>query len=53
MHIGESVEEEETDSIDLARLSLRLHTKFNELKEADEADINITALTQSIETKIS
>ncbi|VBB26169.1 unnamed protein product [Acanthocheilonema viteae] len=50
---GESVEEEETDPIDLARLSLRLHTKFNELKEADEADINIAALTQSLETNLS
>ncbi|VDK63140.1 unnamed protein product [Onchocerca ochengi] len=46
----EPIEEEETDPIDLARLSLRLHTKFNELKEADEADINITALSQSLET---
>ncbi|VDO56155.1 unnamed protein product [Onchocerca flexuosa] len=45
----EPIEEEETDPIDLARLSLRLHAKFNELKEADEADINITALTQSLE----
>ncbi|VDK79942.1 unnamed protein product [Litomosoides sigmodontis] len=43
---GESVEEEETDPIDLARLSLRLHAKFKELKEADEADVSITTLTQ-------
>ncbi|CAG9536218.1 unnamed protein product [Cercopithifilaria johnstoni] len=50
---GESMEEDETDPIDLARLSLRLHTKFNELKEADEADISITALTQSTETNFS
>uniref|UniRef100_A0A915PWR9 PAN2 UCH domain-containing protein n=1 Tax=Setaria digitata TaxID=48799 RepID=A0A915PWR9_9BILA len=50
---GESVEEEETDSIDLARLSLRLHAKFNELKEADDADIRITTLTQSMETDVS
>uniref|UniRef100_A0A158Q771 USP domain-containing protein n=1 Tax=Elaeophora elaphi TaxID=1147741 RepID=A0A158Q771_9BILA len=49
---GESIEEEETDPIDLARLSLRLYTKFNELKEADEADISITALTQSVETNL-
>ncbi|EFO27844.2 hypothetical protein LOAG_00636 [Loa loa] len=50
---GESIEEDETDPIDLARLSLRLHTKFDELKEADETDINTTSLTQSVETNIS
>nr|CRZ24545.1 BMA-PANL-2 [Brugia malayi] len=50
---GESVDEEETDPIDLARLSLRLYTKFNELKEADEADINIAVLTHALETNIS
>lgn len=44
------MEEEETDPIDLARLSLRLHTKFNELKKADDADINIVALAEAVET---
>ncbi|VDM08347.1 unnamed protein product [Wuchereria bancrofti] len=50
---GESVDEEETDPVDLARLSLRLYTKFNELKEADEADISSTVLTHALETNIS
>ncbi|VDM97208.1 unnamed protein product [Thelazia callipaeda] len=44
----ESVEEERTDVIDLARLSLRLYEKFNELKVADEVDVCNIALTQSL-----
>ncbi|VDN26633.1 unnamed protein product [Gongylonema pulchrum] len=49
----ESVDEKRADPINLARLSTRLYAKFIELKEADETDLNITALAQEMEKNIS
>ncbi|VDN26426.1 unnamed protein product [Gongylonema pulchrum] len=50
---GESVDEKRADPVNLARLSTRLYAKFIELKEADETDLNITALAQEMEKNIS
>lgn len=47
------MEEKGADLVTLARLSLRLYRKFIELKEADETDFNIAALTQAMEKDVT